>query len=324
MKPSARKNMKLMKQYPFVKNIMAMTLEPLALTAHYWQVDDLTIRVQKADGELLYRTGNNTGLGDSRCLFRTNGLRQAGKCGEYLFAMDSGGGIINRVCWPRNTEEKRGQSPVYGFFALWGTRKNGMLSNPLWDKVEYLVWVSVYTWHDHSGDFDDPWGEFRNRTMSITIYSKPKCGFQELHEKANIYDHLYLTSQQLVEGAIRQNFDLITINGRLEELCTQFQDEVFFDGMKTVLYKGLVRGASGTFGSLKVLAAEMCGYDRVMLEDSSSWVSFQLRPGSERMCVLGCGGTLPQLRRLIRAAIEFWRNPENRTEFKADKEVSVL
>jgi hypothetical protein len=327
MKLNARKNLKLKKRYPFVEIFEeALTLEPFRPFSlsdpNRERLSDLTIRVQKADGNLLYRQANNIGLGDAKFALRMKDGR-VGRRGEYLFAIDANDQIINQVRWPRNKNEGRGKHPIYGFYALWEKRDGDTLSNPLWDKIEYLVWVSVEVWHDHSGDEEDPWGEFHSRSMTVTIYGKPDCGFQKLQEKANAYEHLYLSDQVLMRGAVTNNFDIIAISGRLDELCTQFQDEVYFDGMKTVLDKGKVRGASGTFGSVKVLAAEMCGYDRVMLEDATSWISFQLQPKSKSMYVLGCGGTLPQIRRMIREVVSFWRNPENRTEFMSDEEVSV-
>ncbi len=117
----------------------------------------------------------------------------------------------------------------------------------------------------------------------------------------------------------------MSMGGMLYEMCITFQDEVYFDGMKAVLDDGEFRGASGQFGSVKVLCAEMCGYDRVMLEDANSYVTFQLRPGSKHMYVLGQQGTLPQIRNLVRTVVRMWREkPELRAAFKSDKKVSVI
>jgi hypothetical protein len=111
----------------------------------------------------------------------------------------------------------------------------------------------------------------------------------------------------------------------LYEMCITFQDEVYFNGMKAILDGSKYRGASGQFGSVKVLAAEMCGYDRVMLEDAVSYVTFQLRPDSEHMYVLGQQGTLPQIRNLVRTVVRMWnRRPELREAFKPDENVSVM
>jgi hypothetical protein len=95
--------------------------------------------------------------------------------------------------------------------------------------------------------------------------------------------------------------------------------------MKALLDAGQFRGASGQFGPIKVLAAEMCGYDRVMLEDAVSWISLQLRPDCHHMYVLGQQGTLPQIRNLVRTVVRVWnQQPESQKGFKPDKNVSVM
>ncbi len=129
----------------------------------------------------------------------------------------------------------------------------------------------------------------------------------------------------MLRGALDKDHDIVSIGGMLYEMCVTFQEEMYFNGMKDVLDNGEFRGASGQFGAVKVLCAEMCGYDRVMLEDNSSYVTFQLRPGSKHMYVLGQQGTLPQIRNLVRTVVRMWREkPEQRAAFKPDKKVSVM
>ena len=155
MNPNASKNRQLIKQYPFVSDILSTGMEPYAnIIDEAKRVDDLTIRVEKADGDLMFRRANNVGLGDSSCIFQFNGNRknQVMRQGEYLFAIDSKGKIINRVNWPRNDEEKRKTGEVYGWSALWAVRSTSPFgkpsyTNPIWDKVEQLVWVTVEVWH---------------------------------------------------------------------------------------------------------------------------------------------------------------------------------
>lgn len=79
----------------------------------------------------------------------------------------------------------------------------------------------------------------------------------------------------MLRGALDKDHDIVSIGGMLYEMCVTFQEEMYFNGMKDVLDNGEFRGASGQFGAVKVLCAEMCGYDRVMLEDNSSYVTFQ-------------------------------------------------
>ena len=77
--------------------------------------------------------------------------------------------------------------------------------------------------------------------------------------------------------------------------------------------------------SVKVLCAEMCGYERVMLEDDVAWVSFQARSETSGLYTLGLGGTLPQIRNLVMNTILFWNcKPELRDQFQPDPNISVF
>lgn len=331
MKANASKNRDLIKQYPFLNEILSARMEPFD-GARGTSVDDLTIKVEKADGDLMFRRADNVGLGDSSCIFQMKGNRkdQVMRRGEYIFAVDADNRVINRVDWPRNDEARRKSGEIYAWTVLWATKdpSREMYSNPIWGKVKSLVWVTVEAWHTDTRNDDAPggrFGEFRDRSLHITIYGEPEEGFEKLQENSNVYENLALDSRLMTRGVIDKNHDIVSMGGMLYEMCITFQDEVYFNGMKAILDAGEFRGASGQFGSVKVLAAEMCGYDRVMLEDAVSYVSFQLRPGSKHMYTLGQQGTLPQIRNLVRTVVRMWREkPELRAAFKPDKNVSVM
>ena len=331
MKPYASKNAKLLKQYPFLNDILLLRLEPLGKDNNL-NIDELTIKVQKADGDLMFRKADNVGLGDNSFICQVSGARkgQVMRRGEYLFAIGENNKCLKRLDWPRNSEERRVLDwEVYGKFALWETElSNGHLMNPLWNKTKCLVWVTVEAWHKDSRKDDGPesrFGEFVERTIQLTVYGKPECGFEKLHENANVYENLRIDSNTMIQGALKKDHDLVSMNGMLYEMCIMFQDQVYFNGMKKILDNCNARGASGQFGPVKVLCAEMCGYDRVMLQDANCYVVFQLRPGSDSMYVLGQDGTLPQIRNLVRTVVMMWNeNPEVRSKFKSDGNVSVM
>lgn len=326
MRPNARKNSDLIAQYHFIYEILHQyRLEPFGRDA--FGVDDLTIKVEKADGDLLYRVGDNVGLENNGCLLGTKGSHDSlvGKQGEYLFAVDGDYQIINRVVWPRGRDAARGKPTIYGLHALWSVNLgDGMLSGYIGEKTKFLVWVTVQAWHQGTGNIENPFGKFCSRSVHVTVYGEPDEGFEKLREHSSVYENLFLNSSTLMRGVLDKDFDIITMGGQLAELCQFFQDEVYFNGMKDILDQGKFRGASGQFGAVNVMVAEMCGYDRVMLQDNRCWVSFQLRPEAKTMYVLGCGGTLPQIRCLTRSAIETWRSQDNRAGFKSDKNVSVM
>lgn len=335
MDPGASKIQGLTRQYPFVSDILSAQMEP-----HDGQggtsVDDLTIRVEKADGDLMFRRADNVGLGDSSCIFQPKGNRkdQAMRRGEYSFAIDNEGRIINRVNWPRNEKERKTtDGEIYGWSTLWSgrtTHANGTLgyTNPIWDSVKYLVWVTVEAWHTDTKNDEAPggrFGKFRDRSIHITIYGAPEQGFGKLQEESSMYTNLSLDSRLMLRGILEGDRDIISMGGMIHEMCITFQDEVYFKGMKEVLDGSEFRGASGQFGTVRVLCAEMCGYDRVMLEDPASYVIFQLRQDSKHMYALGQQGTLPQIRNLVRTVVRLWKEkPGLRAAFRPDKNVSVM
>ncbi len=103
-------------------------------------------------------------------------------------------------------------------------------------------------------------------------------------------------------------------------MCITFQDEVYFNGMKEVLDGSKCRGASGRFGTVKVLCSKKNGCDIVELKDSASNIVFYLDSHSKHMNVLGQEGALPQIRNLVRTVVRMWREkPELRAAFKPDE-----
>lgn len=334
MSPNASKNRDLINQYPFVSDILLDSMEPHGGLEGI-QVDDLTIRIQKADGDLMFRCANNVGLDENSFVFCVDGKRknQVMRRGEYLFAILKDGKIINRVNWPRNEEERRKSREVYGWSALWAGRSTlpsgeSCYTDSIHDMVQCLVWVTVEAWHVDAGNDSSPngrFGDFCDRSVAITIYEAPEQGFEKLQEDSSVYLNLSLNTRVMMRGVMEKDHDIVSMSGMLYEMCILFQDEVYFNGMKSMFDGGGVRGASGQFGAVKVLCAEMCGYDRLMLEDSMSFVTFQLRPNSKNLYVLGQDGTLPQIRNLVRTVVRMWnQNPDSRAAFKPDGKVSVM
>lgn len=326
MKAVSPKNKKLRKQFPFIDEIINLDLEPsyCPVHKHHAKVDKLSVKVQKADGDLMYRQAYNAGLGDGSYIFSMERKGEIKRQCEYLFALDANNQIILKLNWPRNRDEESKHRPVYGYQALWAKDNgNGVLSDPIYDRVECLVWVTVSAWHkknqDPGSDFSDAvFAELVERSIDLTVYQKPDCGFDELSQKASLEENLRLNSDNLMRGFLDKDERLIAISGRLDELCTQFRDEVYHNGMKEIADTETTIGGSGQLGPVKVMVGGLCGYTRVTLEDSVSFLSLQIRPGSDWMYVLGQNGTLPQLRNLVRTIVKIWNTqPELRSAFKS-------
>ena len=400
------KNEKLEKQYPFVGAILNQWMWPLAPwhenLNNAKRADKLTIKVEIADGDLMYRRSNFIGYDNCSAIFAFGGKHKGhiGLRGEHLFAVDGENKIINRLDWPRTQQQKWAKGETYGHLVLWRKEESrGWYSDPIWKQTEYIALVEIETWYEHIQGESDCYqrGEFLERIVKVTIYRRPKIGFEKLQDQSCLEDNLCLDSKVLLDAMLEDKRDIIAITGQLTELgryftdkvynkglrdvligyirgtskqekvlCAEFgndgqvvlenldsalllnalfknnkqeivaisgqltelgrlfQDEVYLKGMREVLDNGKVRGASGNLGPVRVLCAEMCGYERVMLENSSCWISLQLRPESKRMYVLGMGGTLPRLRDLVRTAVTMWAKPEARGTFRSDGNVSVI
>lgn len=330
MKPTAQKNQKLIAQYPFLVQVLALPYVPLASKNNLKQVDDLTIKVERADAQLMYRQGKNTGLeakgGSCSWSMPMAGPRngQAGKRGHYLLAIDKDGCIINSINWG----DKNSSEPVYGWHSLWATKVGPEhFTDCLYDQVKYLVWVTVETWYEYIKGFEDtPFGDFIDRTMTVTIYSAPEQGFSKLSDEANVYDHLWLDDDVMIRGSMRNDHDILRINGMLTELCHQFKTDVYNNGMRDVADSHPKHriAASGQFGPVEVLVAEMCGYERIQLDTDTCRITFQIRPDATNAYVLAMQGRLPQLREIVRTVIEYWNHREGgRADFAYNQEVCV-
>lgn len=329
MNTDSAKNERLIKQFPFLSVILAEGMEPFGEPNHDL-IHNLIIKVERADGDLMYYQAENIGLGEASflCSSKKDRESQVGRVGEYLFAIGGNDEILNRLNWPKNDEEKRKSYMIYGHHVLWGSNSGSMYSNCLCDRTEYIVLVKVSAWYKDTRKDDRPsgrFGQFLGRHLGITVYIKPKQGFSKLREDASVYENLYLKSGILADGVIRKDIDYITICGMLGELARLFQDEVYSNGLKEMYDKFPTRGGSGIFGSVKVMATDLCGYDRIQLEDSNSWISFQKHDSSQWMSAIGMGGTLPQLRNLVKTVVKKWNeSPDARLNFKSDGKISVL
>ena len=406
MKVNSKKNERLIRQYPFVNTILDQWMWPLGP----WQanftgakrVDDLTIKVEIADGDLMYRRSDFVGYDNNSAIFSFGGKHKGhiGLQGEHLFAVNSHNRIINRLDWPRTQKQKWAQGEAYGHLVLWRKQEGSeWYSDPIWNETKYIVLAEIETWHEHVKSDLDYYqrGDFVERTVKITVYRRPKGGFEKLQEESCLEDNLRLDSKILLNAMFENKNEIIAIGGQMTELgryfadevyhkglrdilvgyvrggqnrkevpCAEFsndgrvvlqdldsvlllnalfkfnkqeivaisgqltelgrffQDEVYLRGMREVLDTGKFRGASGNLGPVKVLCAEMCGYERVMLEDPTCWISFQCAQGSKKMYFLGMSGTMPRLRNLVRTAVAMWAKPEARGTFKPDSNVSVL
>jgi uncharacterized membrane protein YgcG len=259
MKVNSRKNRKLIKQFPFIVNILKLSMLPNGTNFRLEKgpecVDGLTIRVQKADGDLLFRQAQNTGLGDYSMIFSMEDNRkdQVMRMGEYIFAIDDRNAIINRLDWPLNDQQATRRYPVYAKNVFWAKTSPGgnILSDPIWNKVAYLVWVTVEAWHKDTkvdGEPESRFGECLERNIRITVYGKPDCGFEELYEKSSIWSNLRLNQRVTTRSIIDKDVDLLQILGCHEGFANRHSRGGGAHGGRGGGGRGFGGGRGGGFG----------------------------------------------------------------------------
>lgn len=323
MKINSRKNLKLIKQYPFVSDILSTEMEPhgelregIQTTSGFkTMVDDLTIRVEKADGDLMMRYGCNIGFNDGTFALQRG---KAMRYGEYVFAIDKHNQIINRLNFPLTTKERREATKrIYAKQVLWESKDfnvnntSNTHSNCLWNKTKYIIWVTVKTCHDHTKDERRPFGAFQNRSINITIYSEPDQGFEKIYRESNVWLNLYLCDW--IEIPFAEDKDIIIISGMLQELCNTFQEEVYFNGMRDRIKSEIISNPFDKFNTVEVFSNESCGVEQIRLADNNSYITFNLSSRAKQLYVAGQEGTLPQIRNLVRTVVRSWNNnPESR------------
>lgn len=269
----SEKNQKLIKQFPFVTDILSEKMEPNDESGGS-ATNNLTIRVQKADGDLMFRRAENFGLGDGSLVIKTSGARkgQIMRQGEYLFAIGgSQNKIINRLKWIKTTGKRE---DVYGGSILTPTQVTinaGNVCHSICHITKYLVWVTVIAWHERNIDSDySSFGKMIDRFVHLTIYKQPNEGFYELLHSADIFTNLSLDGHTLGRGLIKQDRDFIIMSGMLNEMCFTFQDGAYLAGMKEWLDYEI----PWTSGDITVTCSQPYEYRIIRLKDSFCAVSF--------------------------------------------------
>ncbi len=286
-------NQSLINQYPFVTTILNTPMEP-KLTPSGEYKDTLIIKVEEADGDLMYRRADNIGIyGDKGFMFSLaeNRSGQVKRKGEHLFAIDPRDRVIRHLEWPIYLSP--GSSPTFVWSILWKTKKGDWYSDNIADSVRFLVWVTIESWHDRVQDTDNPFGQLLERNVTLTIYPEPKSGFDELSENSSVEENLYL-DREILEHARQRNDDQIyVLRGRIDELCRILQDS-----LAGTLIPGGIYTYSTPLGEVKLEADPVS----LSLSDDQNWIMFGIRENNT-LYVFSFKGILPRLRNLIMTVV---------------------
>lgn len=321
MKPDSKKNKKLRKQYPFLESILSMALSPQAGNRGA-QINDLTIKVKRADGDLLYREAQNRGcLGNNTITDCTNESRkgQVVKRGEHCFAFSKDGEELNNL--PHDDGSVPAGLPVYVEQIFWKRITGNSRTGPIFEDVKFLVWLTVEAYYKDNGDKENPYGEFVDRTLEVTIYKEPKAGFFNLYRNSRLEDHLFLSNKVFMRDAVRRERQLDTLTTRLQELADIFYESVYTQGMEEILEAVDFKGCSGEFGGVSVKATWGLGRVGVGLSNSEIDIEFNIIDETKVMYMNSVYGRLPAIRKLVMNVIQAWTDEEARKTFGPDKSV---
>lgn len=322
MNPNSKKNRQLIRQYPFLRAVLKQPMLPNPDPMDARSVDNLTIRVEIADEQLMLRQADIVGLGRDSYLYNGHGSQRCvGKQAEYLFAITQGKRIIRRLDWPLPGDDVvASKAPVYGWHVLLKPDAEVPGVTRLLDnEVSHLVWVKVNTWYRDTGNTSWPgsrFGQFQSRDLEITVYGPPKCGFAALRERSMSWTHLHISNPLIANGLSRKDPIITQIAGCVVELCSLFVDEVWNNGLGE-----MCRDSGGRLaGRLEQTTVRVHPVDNqtwcfVLESDAGTRVEFWIPDDKGSINVRSQNGTLPELRQLVRSAVFTWREkPKSRAK----------
>lgn len=321
MKPDSKKNKKLRKQYPLLEWILRWGLAPQAGSGGI-QVDDLVIQVKRADGDFLFREARNIGCLGSETVADSNKKSRKGqvvKQGEHCFAFSEDGEILNDLQHDEGSTSTG--LPIYVEQIFWKRIVGDTRSEPIFKDVKFLVWVTVVAHYKDSGDKENPYGEFVDRMLKVTIYKEPKEGFFELYRSSRIDDHLLLSNRAFMDDAVRPNRQLDEIKARLQELADIFYESVYLQGMEAILEEVDFKGCSVELNGVKIRAGWGLGRAGVGLSNSEVDIEFNIIDDTKVMYMNSVYGRLPAIRKLVMTVVQAWSDEEARKAFGPDKSV---
>lgn len=307
------------KQFPFLETVLDLPMDPQGGNEGT-QIDELTIKVERADGDLLFRTAQNYGtLGERGVLISVEGPHKGtvSKQGEHLFAFSKDGELINTLAQKRTDFG----SPIYAEQIFWTLIQDNWRTGPLFGDIAKLVWVTVNAYYEDTGNSDDRFGKFLERTVSVTIYQPPEEGFLKLEQDSRIEDHLLVTNNVLMQAALHPDKQIAAISARFCELAELFYHSVYTKGMEDALEKAEWKGCSGTFGDVSVKAVWGLHMVGVELSSPNADVEFRISDGSKVMFAGSVYGKLSEIRQLVIDVIIGWQNEEAREAFGPDTSV---
>ncbi len=307
---SRRRILQLLREYPFLKDIYG---HEETAKSHGCEFNPV-IKVKRGDPDLMFRqaddvNGVNVSLGDPQ----HPGIR--GTRYEYYRAVSQDEQIGEVHDWRDRNEHYVRDLFSHRSYEWGGQSVIGGLDP--FKVVDSIVWVCVETWYPEATRFTDY--SISNSPvridLSITVYQKPRNGWQELYRTADPLVNVELYGWRLISGPNLEDSFHEVIYDRLNRLAQEFQEKVWTTGFGKIVDDSRMKGMSGQYGNVKVLTYVIAGRLRVQFERDGTMVNFA---GLDELDDprLGFGsivGKLPEVEKMVREVIKFWENADEET-----------
>lgn len=302
----------LLCEFPFIESIM---------NAHYIPDDSsslksgtMDVRVERADGNLMCRSGYGAGVRDGFFLVHVRGrhANQVSQKAEYLFAVGRDNAIINSLMWfncplaNEATEPPRCGRDIFIVDEIKDGEGRFISAETCYSQAKFLVWVTVEAFYasvsgsDHK---ESRFGEFLGRDVTITIYKEPEGGFEQLCHQSMDQQFMRLNEYMLKNDRPRRDYVLAKLVGRLEELVQQFEGDVLNCGLLRTALGDVVM--ANQFRGISLVA----GRGEVALSCPESHLVLSVVEGRSPQ-VIRLGGTITQIRHLVKTATAAWNSVE--------------
>ncbi|PIE00208.1 MAG: hypothetical protein CSA81_13965, partial [Acidobacteria bacterium] len=247
---------------------------------------------------------------------------------QVLFAIDHNGEILRTFHWPDDDSRVLDGEidPTFAkeIFKDYRFKEGGeVVYTDIFDEIASLVLLEITQWHLADGNLPKNIGGFKERKVKITAYAEPSCGFAELYERLDSFQHLPINRKLLLNGFLRESPPIIRIRSRLDEICFQFQKMVYEKGMRRKCNRFPTQDLSLTTNQGEIVFIENWEWEtksrEITLKKDKTEISFKTTRDLKTLFFSNCTGTLPAVRSLTWNVIEAWQDPAIKKRLKPGK-----
>lgn len=293
-KQSKEKIAKLVKQYPFLGEILEGKMNDLeGITP------EITIKFKRADENLLMFRGEYID-GIRSSIARENQVM--GTKFQFLHLVGYNNEISEPFFWFGKTKERI---------------KDVILTTTTAQRVKYIVLVTKYDLFEEIEDYYDrglegPMGNQVGRELTLYVYLPPREGLAELLERTDPMKNVRLHIDDIIWTQLLRESTYDNVVAEARRLAKLFESKVYFNGLKKIIDSSTMKGMRGKFGSTELLTFTMCGRIMFTFKRGENNVSFLCAEGEipSRIGLHSIDATWPVAKSMIEEVIEVWEKTD--------------